>query len=226
MTSLAPDTITDAGTPAGRPLWRAAGVALIAGPLLLLAGMLTSPPQNSDAAADYVASLARDGFVTQLSAILLHYGLIAGALGALAVPGLVRGRRGRWPVLLGAPASALGMLNVSGAVRDDWWVMVTGQQLPKEVALRVFDTVSGSSFMPLWSGTEMLAFLGLLALSIGLARAGVAGWWLTVVFVGAFAGMTVIPVDLTYLAGVVFAVLFLPLAVAGVLICRNRRSGR
>ncbi|MGP3916864.1 hypothetical protein [Nonomuraea sp. 10N515B] len=75
-------------------------------------------------------------------------------------------------------ATALGLLNVSGAVRDDWWRMVTGQQLPLDAAVRISDTVDGSAFMPLWSGTEIFAFLGLLALSAGLGRAGVVGWWL------------------------------------------------
>lgn len=99
----------DAGAPGdtGRParvLRRVAAGALVAGPALMLAGMMACPPQASDSAADYITSLARDTFPTELSAMLLHYGLLAGALGALAVPGLVRGRKGacspcsaRWP---------------------------------------------------------------------------------------------------------------------------------
>ncbi|GAA2272929.1 hypothetical protein GCM10010149_13710 [Nonomuraea roseoviolacea subsp. roseoviolacea] len=219
----------DAGAPGdtGRParvLRRVAAGALVAGPALMLAGMMACPPQASDSAADYITSLARDTFPTELSAMLLHYGLLAGALGALAVPGLVRGRKGAWLTLFGALATVIGLLNVSGAVRDDWWRMVTGRQLPLDVAVRISDTVDGSAFMPLWSGTEMLAFLGLLALSAGLARAGVAGWWLTAVYLAAFAGMTVIPVQLTYVVGAAFTLLFLPLAVAGVRLFQRDRA--
>ncbi|MGW4471264.1 hypothetical protein ACWENQ_16475 [Nonomuraea sp. NPDC004354] len=201
---------------AGRFLRRAGGAALIACPLLMLAGMMTCPPQDSDSTMDYITSLARDAFLTELSAILLHYGLITGALGAMVVPGLVRGRKGRWLTLFGALAAALGLLNVSGAVRDDWWRMVLGRQLPLDVAVRISDTVDGSAFMPLWSGTEMFAFLGLLAVCAGLARAGVVGWWLTAVYLGAFVAMMFIPIDLTYVVGGAFSLLFLPLAVAGV----------
>ncbi|GII89121.1 hypothetical protein Ssi03_71110 [Sphaerisporangium siamense] len=221
MTSLTHSTTTTTGPRAdqanltGGFLRRAAGGALIAGPLLILGGMMTCPPQASDSAVDYITSLARDSFLTELSAMLLHYGLIACALGALAVPGLVRGRKGRWPTLFGALATALGLLNVSGAVRDDWWRMVTGRQLPIDVAARISDTVDASAFMPLWSGTEILAFLGLLSLSVGLARAGVAGWWPAAVFLGAFASMMFIPVSMTYVVGGAFALMYVPLVVAG-----------
>ncbi|MBB3733059.1 hypothetical protein [Nonomuraea dietziae] len=222
-------TATTAGLPepadrAGRLLRRAGGAALIAGPLLMFAGMMTCPPQDSDSTVDYVTSLARDSFLTELSAILLHYGLIAGALGAMVVPGLIRGRKGRWPTLFGALAAAVGLLNVSGAVRDDWWRMVVGRQLPIDVAVRISDTVDGSAFMPLWSGTEMFAFLGLLALCAGLARAGVVGWWLTAVYLGAFVAMMFIPIHLTHVVGGAFSLLFLPLAVAGVRTFQRERA--
>ncbi|MGV9776973.1 hypothetical protein [Streptosporangium sp. NPDC003464] len=209
---------------ADRFLRRAGGAALISSPLLILGGMMTCPPQDSNSTVDYITSLARDSFLTELSAMLLHYGLIAGALGALAVPGLVRGRKGRWPALFGALATALGLLNVSGAVRDDWWRMVAGQQLPIDVAARISDTVDASAFMPLWSGTEMFAFLGLLSLCVGLARAGVVGWWLTAAYLGAFVGMMFIPVSLTYVVGGVFAMLYLPLAVAGMRTFQRERA--
>ncbi|MFG6192258.1 hypothetical protein [Nonomuraea sp. JJY05] len=211
--------------PAARFLRRAGGVALIAGPVLVFAGMMACPPQDSDSTLHYVTSLARDSFLTELSAILLHYGLVVGALGALAVPGLVRGSKGRLLTVAGALASAVSMLNVSGAVRDDWWRMILGQQLEMNVAVQLSEAVDAASFMPLWSGTELFAFLGLLALSTGLARAGVAGWWLTAVYVAAFAGMMVIPIHLTYVIGGVFTLLFLPLVVAGVRLLRRERAG-
>lgn len=218
------DVVPEGSDRASRFLRRVGGAALIGSPLLMFAGMMTAPPQNSDAAADYIVALARDSFLTELSAMLLHYGLIAGALGAFAVPGLIRGRKGRWPTVFGVLAAALGMLNVSGAVRDDWWRMITGQQLPLGDAVRISDAVDASAFMPLWKGTEIFAFLGLLALCAGLARAGVVGWWLTAVFLAAFVGMMFIPVDMTYVIGSVFALLFLPLGVAGVRVFQRERA--
>src|SRR5262245_45203073 len=56
------------------PMRVAAGVALVAGPVLWSLGMLTSPPQDSMADADYIASLVRDTTMTQVSALFLHYG--------------------------------------------------------------------------------------------------------------------------------------------------------
>jgi hypothetical protein len=225
LTHSAPaDVLPERPDRGGRFLRRAGGVALIGSPLLIFGGMMTCPPQDSNSTVDYITSLARDSFLTELSAILLHYGLIAGALGALAVPSLVRGRKGRWPALFGALATALGLLNVSGAVRDDWWRMVTAQQLPIDVAARISDTVDASAFMPLWSGTEIFAFLGLLSLCAGLARAGVVGWWLTATYLGAFVGMMFIPVNLTYVVGSAFAMLYLPLAVAGVRTFQRERA--
>ena len=197
------ETTPERGQRASRILRRAGGGALVASPLLILGGMMPCPPQASNSTADYITSLARDSFLTELSAMLLHYGLIVGALGAFA--------------------TALGLLNVSGAVRDDWWRMTIGQQFPIDVAVRISDTVDGSAFMPLWSGTELFAFLGLLALSAGLARGGVVGWWLPPVYLGAFVGMTVIPVHLTYVVGGAFTLLFLPLAVAGVRVFQRER---
>ncbi|MBT2227745.1 hypothetical protein [Nonomuraea sp. NEAU-A123] len=222
--TAASDVLPEGADRASRFLRRAGGTALISSPLLMFAGMMACPPQDSNSTIDYVTSLARDSFLTELSAILLHYGLIVGALGALAVPGLVRGRKGRWPTAFGVLATALGLLNVSGAVRDDWWRMVTGQQLPMDVAVRISDTVDGSAFMPLWSGTEIFAFLGLLALCAGLARAGVVGWWLTAVYLGAFVAMMFIPADLTYVIGSAFAALYLPLGVAGVRVFQRERA--
>ncbi|WP_433509231.1 hypothetical protein ACQP2T_35350 [Nonomuraea sp. CA-143628] len=223
-TTAATDVLPEGSDRAGRFLRRAAGTALIGSPLLVFAGMMTCPPQDSYSTVDYVTSLARDSFLTELSAMLLHYGLIVGALGAFAVPGLIRGRKGRWPTLFGVLATALGLLNVSGAVRDDWWRMVIGQQLPIGDAARISDTVDASAFLPLWSGTEIFAFLGLLALCAGLARAGIVGWWLTAVYLGAFAGMMVIPADLTYVIGSAFTLLYLPLAVAGVRVFQRERG--
>ncbi|MGN6522748.1 MAG: hypothetical protein ACTHMZ_06060, partial [Actinomycetes bacterium] len=85
------------GEPARRiahPMRVAAGAALVAGPLLWALGMVTSPPQASMADADYIASLTRDTTMTQVSALFLHYGNLAIALGILAAPALVRGGRG------------------------------------------------------------------------------------------------------------------------------------
>jgi hypothetical protein len=216
---------TDDATPTARPVLRRLGAAaLIGGPVLFLAGMLTCPPQASDSTADYVTSLARDSDLTQLSAILLHYGTLIGALGLLAVPGIVRGTRGRLITLVGALLAAISLLNVSGAVKDDWWRLEIGRALPLDVAVRISDAVDGASLMPLWRGTSMFVQLGLLLVCVGLARAGVVGWWMTGAYVATFAAVMFIPVNLTLVMGAVFSLLLLPLVVAGVRIVQRERA--
>jgi hypothetical protein len=56
------------------------------------------------------------------------------------------------------------------------------------------------------------------------ARAGVVGWWLTAVYLGAFVAMMFIPADLTYVIGSAFAALYLPLGVAGVRVLQRGRA--
>ncbi|MFU8870458.1 hypothetical protein [Micromonospora sp. SL4-19] len=221
---LTEPTATGGGTRGQNALRRLGAGALIGGPVLFLAGMLTCPPQASESTADYVLSLAQDSGQTQLSAILLHYGTLIGALGLLAVPGLVRGARGRALTLVGVLLAAVSLLNISGAVKDDWWRMEIGQRLPLDVAVGISDAVDSASLMPLWRGTTMFAQLGLLLICIGLARAGVVGWWMTFAFVGTFAAVMFIPVHLTLVMGAVFSLLLLPLVVAGVRIAGRERE--
>ena len=102
-----------------------AGGALIAGSLLYVAGMATSPPADSMSAADYIESLARDEGQTTLSAMLLHYGNMAMGLAWLAAPALVRGRRGLRTAVTGALLSAIGLVTVAGFVLYDFWTGTT-----------------------------------------------------------------------------------------------------
>ncbi|GAA0810301.1 hypothetical protein [Spirilliplanes yamanashiensis] len=225
-TALDQPTTTDAADPTrrtARTLTVLAGGALVAGPLLYLGGMLTAPQQASDGTADYVASLARDTTLTEVSGILLHYANLLTGAGLFVLPLLVRGVRGRLLTLAGTLLAALTMLNISGSVKDDWWRMVIGQQLPLDVAVRISDTVDASTLLGLWRGTDALGFLGLLLLYLGLARAGVLGWWAPAVYVLAAVAMVAVPFSWGVVAGLPFALLFAPLAVAGV---RAVRRGR
>ncbi len=197
-------------------MYRLAGGALIAGPLLTFAGMLTSPQQDGPGTADYVVSLARDTTLTQVSGLFLHYSNLLTGVGLLVAPLLVRGVHGRVLTLLGTLAAVLTMLNVSGAVKDDWWRMVLGNELPIDVAVRISDAVDASSLLWPWRDVVMVGYLGLLLLYIGLARAGVLGWWAPAVYVLALVGMFTVPVSLTVVYGLVFTGLFAPLTVVGI----------
>jgi hypothetical protein len=209
--------VADAGSARTRTLlYRLAGGVLIAGPALTLAGMLTCPPQDGPGTADYLTSLARDTTLTQVSALCLHYSNLLTGVGLLVAPLLVRGARGRLLTLIGTLAAVLTMLNISGAVKDDWWRMVLGRSVPLDVAVRVSHAVDASALLAPWRDVAMIGYLGLVLVYVGLARAGVLGWWAPALYVAAVIGMFTVPVSLTVVYGLVFTGLFAPLAVLGV----------
>ena len=171
----------------------AAGTALIAGAAAFFAGLATSPVQDGDNKIEYLASLARDPFQTQLSALLLHYGNLLLGLGLLAVPLLVRGRRGAVTTLVGALVGALGLLQMSGALLSDWFHMEIGRGLPPELGAAISDRVLAHPAEQLAFNPGPLVSLALLVTFIGLARAGVLGWWTVPAIVVGYAGMLFLP---------------------------------
>jgi hypothetical protein len=231
ITSAAPVTpAVDAAEPSARwagAMRLAAGVALIAGPLLWSAGMFTTPPQETWSDADYIAALSNDLTITQLSALLLHYGSVAIGLGILAAPALVRGVRGLKLVVVGALATALSFVNVSGLIVSDWWNAATGTLLDPKDAEAVFAHVKGSSMLVLWSGTEILMLAGTVMVLAGLARAGVLGWWSLGLFVAGVAAMFALGGILPIAAGFAVLVGFAPYALIGMrLVQRHRLEAR
>ncbi len=189
MTTTHPDApgVTDTPAPAGlrvdtepgtrRPLMLLGGFALAVAPLLVIGGSVTSPPQASDAPADYIASLAADPFLTNTSATLFHYGWIAMGLGILAALGLLRGSRGRTLALIGGLGSAFGAFQISGLLLSDWFLSGLGRTVSEADGVAVFDSLGQSSSFTIWMAS---AKLGVIALPVvfyaGLARAGVIGW--------------------------------------------------
>jgi hypothetical protein len=201
----------------------AAGVALIAGPVFFSAGMFTSPPQDSMADVDYIASLSRDVTMTQVSALFLHYANLFMGLGILAAPTLVRGIRGLKLVVLGSLATALGMVNVSGMILSDWWNAAIGTLLPPEKAAEIFSYVKHESLWGLWNGTEIFSTVGTIVVLAGLARAGVLGWWTLALMAGGIAGLIILGTGLPILAALAILVGFSPFALIGIRLVQRYR---
>jgi hypothetical protein len=193
----------------------AAGVALVAGPVLWALGMATSPEQASMADGDYISSLTRDTTMTQVSALLLHYGNVVLGLGILAAPSLVRGIRGRIPTVIGSLLAAIGFVNVSGMVLSDWWNVSAGTLLTSDQAVAVFRGFKEGSLLPFWDGTEPFNLLGPVLVLVGLARAGVLGWWSILLLVGGVAGLIVFGATTPLLAAATVLVGFAPFALIG-----------
>ena len=230
MTTHAIDTTrprgaTDQRYDGSRALRHAAAAALVAGPLLWAAGMLTSPEQASMADTDYIASLARDITRTEVSALFLHYGNLFLGLGILAAPSLVRGRRGSRLVLVGTLLAAVGFTNMSGMLFADWWNAALGTLLPLDEAAEVFATVKGASLLPVWNATELFCLVGPLLLLAGLARAGVLGWYAPALMVGGVAALVLVPGTMMWAAAVGVLVGFSPFALVGVRLLQRLRLG-
>lgn len=168
-----------AGPAPSRLLGVLAGLASITAPLLFVGGAVTSPPQESNAADDYIASLAADPWLSGLSANLFHYSWVLFAFAALASIGLVRGRRGRALTTAGGLAGAFGSIQFTGLLYSDWMNVALGNHLDMTDAVTVFESVSAAPSMVAWMlSAKVFGLLGFPVLYAGLARAGVLSWWL------------------------------------------------
>jgi hypothetical protein len=209
--------------PAPRVLTRLAGAVLPAGAVLFATGILSSPIATGDDRASYLESLGRDPGLTQLSAVLLHYGNLLLGVGALALPLLVRGRRGWLPTTIGALLSALALLGTSGALFSDWMHMELARSLPTDEAVSISEKVLGAPLLQLCFGLDPLLLLGLPLVVFGLCRAGVLGWWTLATVVAGTVLLPFSPTSNNLVVAVAFVLIQLPLAVAGVrLIARTR----
>ncbi|GAA1525831.1 hypothetical protein GCM10009827_048230 [Dactylosporangium maewongense] len=210
-------------TTAHRVLPYAAGTSLIAGAVLFFAGLATSPPSTGDDKASYLQSLAADPFQTQLSALLLHYGNLLMGVGMLALPLLVRGRRGSVMTLVGALLGALFLTEMSGALLSDWFHMEIGRNLPVEQAVALSDKVLAHPAQQLAFSPGPLVSLALLLTFVGLARAGVIGWWSLAGIVLGYAGLLLMPYDTPILPAVGTLPMLAVMAFAGLRVIERAR---
>ena len=206
----------EAASPAPRVLTRLAGSALPVGTALFAAGILSSPIATGDDRASYLESLGRDPGLTQLSALFLHYGNLLLGVGALALPLLVRGRRGWLPALIGAVLSGLALLGTSGALFSDWMHMELARNLPIGQAVTISEKVLGSPLQQLCFGLDPLLLLGLPLLVFGLCRAGVLGWWALASVVAGTVLLPFSPTSTNLVVAAAFLLIQLPLAIGGV----------
>lgn len=219
---MSTDTLTSRpAAPAGprnrahRALAIAGGVALVAGPAMFFTGLASSPVQFGDDKASYIESLARDPMLTQISAVLLHYGNLLMGAGVLALPWLVRGVRGAIPTVIGALLASVALLGNSGSLFADWMHLELGTALDLNEAAAISDAVLGYTLFQLSFGIAPLIAVGLITASIGLVRAGVIGWWSIPAVVFGQAGLLFLPYSLPLLPALGTTPLLAVLVVAG-----------
>lgn len=168
------------GSPLRKAVSLIGGAAMLATPLLIVGGILTSPPQATRAMGDYIESLARDPFLSAVSASLLHYGWVTMALGLLVSMTLVRGRKGRLLTLIGGLGGGFVTVQMSALMLNDWTLATLGNNLPLPDAVRVAEALmtNGDLLSTIWWQSGKLAIAVPVVLYLGLARAGVISWWL------------------------------------------------
>lgn len=217
-------TPTSVTAQTGSRLATLGGWALTAGPIVFLAGLLTSPAGDTTNTLSSIHSFTAHPDQSQASALLLHYGLILMALGLTGVPSLAARGRGSMPALLGSIGASIGMLNVSGALRDDFWRMAAGATLTDDQAVGVVEAAEHASLLGFWTFTEMIAFLGILVLLSGLARAHVLSWIWPGAAAAAFAATMAIPGDLEIWPSVAFGAFMATLIPVGLRVRDAARS--
>jgi len=193
----------------------AAGVALLAGPALFFAGLVTSPVQQGEDKVSYIESLVRDPGLTQLSAVLLHYGNLLMGVGVIAFAWLVRGKRGAIPAVIGSLVAALALLDNSGSLFADWMHLELGSQLGADAGAEVSAGVYSHLAFQLSFGLAPLIAVGLIVAAIGLARAGVVGWWAVPAIVLGQAGLLFLPYSVPILPALGTTPLLAVFVVAG-----------
>jgi hypothetical protein len=216
----------EAGNPAPRVLTRLAGAVLPLGTAAFVAGIATSPIATGDDRASYIESLGRQPWLTELSAVLLHYGNLLLGVGALALPLLVRGRRGWLPTLIGSLLGAIALLSTSGALFSDWMHMELAQFVPMDQAVKVSEAVLSAPLQQLAFGLDPLLALALPLIAFGLCRAGVLGWWALGAVIAGTALLPFSPPQGNLVPAAAFLLIQAPLAVAGVRLLARARLAR
>lgn len=193
-------------------LQRLGGLPLLAAPVLLAAGMLTSPEQAGPGTDAYIESLAKDPALSLWSANLLHYGWIALAIAAFATLGLLRGSRGRVFLPIAATVLCIGAIQMSGLLLSDWFLVSAGNTLPIEDAVRMNETALEGS-VEIWRLSGMIGgILGIGLLSLALAKAKAISWWIAPL---GFLPWVVPALGLGAIGALIAFACYLPLLIAG-----------
>ena len=166
-----------AAAPAAALLTRIAGMALLAGAAAFFAGLLSTSAPDGDGQSAYNAAAAAHPVTYQISGVLLHYGNLLLGVGVLALPALVRARRGALLTGIGAALSALTLVNLAGAIAIDWYNLELGRQLPGEAGAAISDAATGHALYQVAFTPGPFSLIGMLLLFVGLSRARAMGWW-------------------------------------------------
>ncbi|MFC4060058.1 hypothetical protein ACFOWE_17265 [Planomonospora corallina] len=183
---------------------QAAGLCLIAAPLLYVAGVVADPSlRRGDTSAGVYGRYAEE---VSLSASLLHWSWVLLVPGIVGMIHLVR-RRGAAFAHLAGGLALLGVVNFSALMMGDFFYARLERDLPPAQGARIGDEAfADPGLMYGFQVPGFLGLLGLLLLGLAVAYAGRAPWWAPPAMLAGVFGTTFFPVGtalggLLYLAG-------------------------
>ncbi len=168
--------------------------SLVLAPVLMVAGVLVAPFEETATSSAYLAALRDDPAAAELSAVLLHFGFLLLVPCVWAMAGLLQERA---TVLgnLGLVFGTLGAIGNSGVVLMDFADVALVRELAHGDAVAVYDRIDSSWGFVLSAilGIPLLG-VGLLLLIVGLWRAAVLPAWSLAILPAALVAGTVLPV--------------------------------
>jgi hypothetical protein len=165
---------------------KAAIFVLIAGPLITLAGMLTTPWETDTTTVSYHDALAAHPDQATLAAILLHFGYLLLLPAALVLYVLAR-RSAPKLATAGGILALIGLSTLPGLLVTDFYDLAMAQALPHEQSAAIADSLSTAGMLALAVPSIAGTVLGLALLGAAAWRAGYArGWVPAAILIGWF----------------------------------------
>lgn len=198
---------------------RVCALALIAAAALIVAGELTTPSGSTGSTEGQLSAFVDHPGLTQVSAVLFHFGYLLVLPGIVGLLQLTRLRATRL-ANVGAGLAFVGFVSLAGNMLVDVFTLGAGQELGIEKGADYLDatgTLPGS--LPFIIPAFLGSFLGLALLFIAIGRAGELAWaWVAVTLVGLVLVFAA-PVHLVTVLG--FVAMSAGLAAAGARLLRG-----
>jgi hypothetical protein len=158
---------------------KAAIAVLIGGPLVTLAGMLTTPWEKDTSTVAYHDALAAHPAQATVAAILLHFGYLLLLPAALALYVLARQAAPKLATA-GGILALIGLSALPGLLVTDFYDLAMAQALPHEQSAAIADSLSTAGMLALAVPSIAGTVLGLTLLGAAAWRAGYARGWVPV----------------------------------------------
>lgn len=157
----------------------AAGLCLIAGPLVAWIGGLVPQWEESETTAAYLQTLAESPGRAQVSALLLYFGFLLTAVGIFGMIHLLR-RRALVLGHVGAVLAVWGWVTLPGLLVTDFYDMSLAEYSNRQDAIAISERAGSYVGGAILGIPVVLGLLGLVLLGIALWQAKLAPAWVPV----------------------------------------------